>query len=264
MNFFNSESTVTDIVAAVFVPEGQGNPIHKNRPSHGLALCINSSGSVYTFSDGKSYPCRSGECIFLPQGSSYTVKALDEKFNKWIHGYQSGVYAINFRIAEEHSYAPTVIKLKSAENILSEFIGAESAWRQKSTVYREECMISIYRIIRRIRLELGGRSNALAPALEYISAHYTDDSISLPLLSELCGISEQYFRRLLRAETGMSPAVYIRHMRMEYARSILDSGEYSVTDTAMLSGFNSSAYFSREFRKEYGEPPNEYVNRKRT
>ena len=87
------------------------------------------------------------------------------------------------------------------------------------------------------------------------TAHYTDEIISVPFLSELCGVSEQYLRRLFQAEFGYSPAIYIRLLRLEYAKSLLETNEYSVTDIAMLSGFNSPAYFSREFKKEYGVSP---------
>ena len=69
MDFFNSQHTVTQIAAAVFVNRGHGTPIHKNRPTHGLAFGVNCSPTVYTFSDGRSFTCASGECIFLPEGS---------------------------------------------------------------------------------------------------------------------------------------------------------------------------------------------------
>ena len=54
----------------------------------------------------------------------------------------------------------------------------------------------------------------------------------------------------------------MRRLRIAYARDLLGSGEYSVTDAAMLSGFNDAAYFSREFKKEVGVSPKEYGNRR--
>ena len=259
MNIFNSDIAVTQIVAAVFVPEGQGTPVHKNRASHGLALCINSSGSVFTFSDGTVLTCCSGDCIFLPQGSSYYVTPNQACYETIQCGNKNGTYAINFKLSGDDVYQPTVVKVNGLDNILVDFIKAENAWRKKESAYREECIISLYRIIRRIKQEqavtIRKQSEALLPALEYISAHYTDEIISVPFLSELCGVSEQYLRRLFQAEFGYSPAIYIRLLRLEYAKSLLETNEYSVTDIAMLSGFNSPAYFSREFKKEYGVSP---------
>ena len=265
MDFFNIEQTVTDIVATVFVPEGGGTPIHKNRPSHGLAFCINSRGAIYTFSTGEVLTCKSGDCIFLPQGSNYTVSKSETDFERGIHNEKSGVYAINFKIAQENTYHPSVVKINGLESLLSNFIVAEKAWRKKSNVYREDCIIALYKIIRQIKsekIEGAKRTNRiLSPALEYISTNYTDENISISYLSELCDISEPYFRRIFQIEFGYSPAIYIRKKRLEYAYSLLLSGEYSITDTAMLSGFNAPAYFSREFKKEYGYTPKDFFKK---
>ena len=51
-NFMNYDFNINRIVLAIFVPAGTGGAVHKNRPSHGLA--INKAGDkTYTFSDGK-------------------------------------------------------------------------------------------------------------------------------------------------------------------------------------------------------------------
>ena len=263
MDFFNNEQTVTEIVASVFVPEGQGTPVHKNRHSHGLAFCVNSRGSVYTFSNGEALVCKSGDCIFLPQGSCYTVSSSEANFERSMHSEKCGVYAINFKISEEYTYHPLVVKINGLDRALSNFTVAENAWRKKATVYREDCIIALYKIIRQIKRERneGVRklNGILFPALEYISTHYTDENISIPHLSELCGVSEPYLRRLFRAEFGCSPAIYVRRLRLQYARSLLETKEYSITDVAMLSGFNSPAYFSREFKKEYEASPKVFL-----
>ena len=52
--------------------------------------------------------------------------------------------------------------------------------------------------------------------------------------------------------------VYIRNMRIKYAAELISSGLYSVTDAAMMSGFNDVAYFSREFKKVLGVTPRDY------
>jgi AraC-like DNA-binding protein len=48
-------------------------------------------------------------------------------------------------------------------------------------------------------------------------------------------------------------------MRIRYAKRLLRSGEYSVTDAAMLLGFSDTAYFSREFKRSVGMSPSEYL-----
>ena len=99
----------------------------------------------------------------------------------------------------------------------------------------------------------------LLPALQYIKERYTQENILAPKLAELCGISETYLRILFHDTFSVSPILYVRNMRIKYAKELLRSGEYSVMDVALLSGFNDSAYFSREFRKATGVSPKKYL-----
>ena len=98
----------------------------------------------------------------------------------------------------------------------------------------------------------------LAPALEYINENYTRGAIPLSQLASLVGVSEVYLRRLFQSAFSVSPAVYMRNLRIKYAKELIRSGEYSVTDIAMLSGFGDTSYFSREFKRAVGLSPSEY------
>jgi len=261
MEFLNQEFVVAKITAAVFVPAGSGNPVHKNRPSHGLAFNVDYP-STYRFDDGNVLTCHAGECIYLPQGASYTV---DKVASAGSFPPGAGVYAINFHISgPTEAPKPGIMQVRGKDEMLSAFIKAENAWRQKSVGFYEECFINLYRIVRELKQEaaryspLGKALAILAPALEYINANYTSENISLSHLAALCGISEPYLRRLFRGAFSVPPAVYMRNMRIKYAKELLRSGEYSVTDAAILSGFNDTAYFSREFKKVTGVPPGRY------
>ena len=64
---------VEQINAVLFVPSGGGAPVHTNRKSHGLAFNV-AHTTTYRFSDGTVLVCKPGQCIYLPQGCSYTVQ----------------------------------------------------------------------------------------------------------------------------------------------------------------------------------------------
>ena len=254
MDFLRSVSAVSDVLTAIFVPRGSGAPIHKNRAGDGLAYNPDST-SVYTFENGKTYVCGAGQCIYLPRGSSYSVKK--EK------GARHGVYAINFLLAEEAVREPCVFTVRSRDEILAAFVHAERAWRRKNTGFRETVFSELYKIIALLLKEADEpmfRKSALrrlAPALSHIRENYTKEEIRIGSLAALCGVSEPLLRSLFREAFSLSPAVYIRNMRLSYARELLLSGEHSVTEAAALAGFNDSSYFSREYKKMLGAPPKE-------
>lgn len=257
MELFQNEPVVKGITAAVFVPAGSGAPVHKNRKAHGLAFNV-SHTTVYRFENGKVLTCQSGDCIYLPQGVSYTVDRSQPSQLP-----QAGVYAINFYLEAPIAPEPLLLHPRSQDTLRGAFSKAEHAWRQKQPGFRQGCMSELYRIFQCLLREQTGytrRDKALAvltPALTYINENYTR-GLQLQELAKLCRVSQPYLRRLFHGAFGEAPAVYVRNLRLRYARELLGSGEYSVSEVAGLSGFNDAAYFSREFKRATGLTPSQY------
>ncbi|MBE6591666.1 MAG: helix-turn-helix transcriptional regulator, partial [Ruminococcaceae bacterium] len=74
----------------------------------------------------------------------------------------------------------------------------------------------------------------------------------------LCGVSEVYFRKLFLNSFGVSPKEYMIQKRMDYAKNLLKSGDFSISEIATLCGYTESCHFSREFSKREGISPNQY------
>ena len=77
--FMNSDFNINKIVLAIFVAAGTGDAIHKNRPSHGLA--IHKGGEkIYIFSDGKILTVKENDIIAVTFGErTLTVRVLTVK-----------------------------------------------------------------------------------------------------------------------------------------------------------------------------------------
>ena len=155
-------------------------------------------------------------------------------------------------------------KIKHRDEILSLFSKAAREWIKKSDGYYEKCMSYLYRIIWRLKSEASvsyttkSAETKISPAIEYIRENYTADSIKISHLASLCGISEVALRKQFQKQFAISPAVYIRNMRINYAKELMSNQDMSIADVAMLSGFNDVSYFSREFKKSEGISPKEY------
>ena len=258
MDFFNEEVVINKIVAVVFVPHGRGKPVHRNRPTHGFAFNFGCA-TTYRFDTGETLVCRANELIYLPKGANYTVKP-DDNTQKNV-----GVYAVNFLLENEKNFPPKLISVKSQTTLLSLFTKLSMAWRKKEVGYQEECFSRIYSIIKTLKTDLSHYIPAkksreiLAPALLHIDNYHLTETITTAQLAKLCNISEPYLRKLFQNLFGVSPIVYIRNLKIEYAKELLLSAEYSVTEIAMMTGFNDAAYFSREFKKATGISPNGYA-----
>ena len=98
---------------------------------------------------------------------------------------------------------------------------------------------------------------AIAPAPEYINENYTRENIPLSHLAEPCKVSETYLRKLFHQAFSVSPVVYMRNMRIRYAKELLRSGEYSVTRRGIRYSIRLSIYFAVRF---YEDNPSGGIN----
>ena len=246
------EAVISKISLAIYVKPDTGKHIHQDRPFHGLVLNEETTVRDYCFADGRVLHTNGGELFYLPKSSSYRVKTIR----------LGGCYAINFDadITDE----PFTVRFRSTDTVLKLFKAAEKAWRQQDESRQLVVMKTLYEIILLMRSERQKqyRPDAqlclIAPAVEKISADFTENELSVAELAALCGISEAYFRRLFIGKFGMTPKEYIIALRIGYARQLLESGQFTVGETARLCGYAEVSHFSREFKKRVGMPPNGY------
>ncbi|MGV2290337.1 GlxA family transcriptional regulator [Trinickia sp. YCB016] len=80
---------------------------------------------------------------------------------------------------------------------------------------------------------------------------------SLPLEELACklDLSARQLERLFKAETGKSPQVFAKQVRLRTAAWLLTSSDRTVADIASSCGFSDASHLGREFRKQYGVPP---------
>ncbi len=111
------------------------------------------------------------------------------------------------------------------------------------------------------RLELATRSLPAGPQARLVQEAQRRLSESggephgLAGLVEELGVSETWFRRCFRAQTGMAPQEFRMRQRLERACELLSDTEAPVSTIAADLGFSSPAYFSRAFRKATGLAP---------
>ena len=252
-DFMHYNFNISKIVLACYVGKGMGMTVHKNRPSHGLAF--HTSGlKVYKFENGKIITVSPNEIIYLPKNSNYEVSSE----------VIGDCFAINFDISEDITFSPFKVNLKNASAVLERFKKAENIWNKKSPGYILQCKAELYGIIYTMVKEYyseyvpNEKYAIIKPAVERIHREYTDGLINISVLSDMCGITPEYFRKLFKSFYGVSPLKYINDLKITRAKELLASGMYSVTEAALQSGYTDMSYFSREFKKASGSSPKYY------
>lgn len=73
------------------------------------------------------------------------------------------------------------------------------------------------------------------------------------------GYNQDYFRRLFKKHTSLSPIVYLNNLRMEKAKELLFMNPFfSISELSTLCGYKDSLYFSACFKQYTGLSPTKY------
>ncbi len=93
---------------------------------------------------------------------------------------------------------------------------------------------------------------------DYIKTHLTDDDLSLNTMAAMAGITPEHFSRIFKSITGQNYSKWLNMIRLEKAISLFPENGMSLTEIAMLSGFQSIPTFNRVFREAKGMSPGKY------
>lgn len=95
-------------------------------------------------------------------------------------------------------------------------------------------------------------------SIEYIKQNL-DKKITADAVAASVGLSKFHFLREFKKQTGFTLTHYINILRCEQAKKLLNTGKYSVKNTAILCGFDNFSYFTNVFKKYTNNLPSDYL-----
>jgi len=90
-----------------------------------------------------------------------------------------------------------------------------------------------------------------------IEKNISDEQFGVSELAQAVGMSRSNLLRKINKLTGLSASQFIRQVRLGKAMGLLKEGSYNVSEVSFKVGFNSTSYFIKCFRDQYGYPPGE-------
>lgn len=94
-------------------------------------------------------------------------------------------------------------------------------------------------------------------AAEYIKQHIYG-SCSVSDMAASVGYNPQYLATIFKAEVGHTPTEFIRLVKMQEAKDLLLSKNYSMAEISQSLGFCNTSYFIREFKRVYKTTPSQF------
>ncbi len=149
-----------------------------------------------------------------------------------------------------------------AERIVSEMSADRYSKDLMIQTLTVELMINLSRSMRNeweenIRVKTGKAKELVAIAKQYMDDNF-DQGITVAQAAQYVFLSQGYFTRAFKDETGTSPMNYLMKKRIERSCLLLENNEIKVSAISLQSGFSSPQRFNVAFRKLMGMTPMEY------
>ncbi|MFF2479934.1 ABC transporter substrate-binding protein [Paenibacillus sp. NPDC058071] len=247
------------------IPQGEMMPLYRLPSS---AFLYVSSGSAVVTVDGTE--CRMNRHALLHGGKGICLTITAEELLDYYLILYKAVMALPLRqdtaklmngsnpFQMQYSFTP------SYPLGIYEHIGSMSReWQQPTASGQLHVKSIFYKLVHEIAEDMA-RQNVVsikpdlaAQAIRYIQDRYREP-ITLELLLELLDCSARQLLRAFKQQTRTSPIDYLIRVRIEKAKELLLSTDFTLKEIAESVGYMDSYYFSRVFKKHEGVSPIHY------
>ena len=105
--------------------------------------------------------------------------------------------------------------------------------------------------------EAQDKSVFLDHAIKIVQNAMSESSFATAQLSQKLRLSESQVYRKIKAMTNLSTAVFIRSIRLQKGKELIQQTDKTISEIAYSVGFKDPTYFSRSFKEEFGYSPRE-------
>lgn len=153
--------------------------------------------------------------------------------------------------------------LLGAIDFLSEPIPPEdllSALSRAASLIHEQLIASEYRSAVEESLSTLPQTESLRPILEKLEAFLLKmdhKTATVELAADYFGFNRDYFGRYFKSKFSITFGDFYKNLQIDYAKRLLETGQFKVLEVSKLLGFSTPDYFTRVFKKRTGATPSE-------
>ncbi len=231
--------------------------------------------------DGFSYPqilyCTKGSGILVLGGNRCTIKPYTAFFlpagcpheyypqeDIWdIHWVAAAGFASEDILRHFGFDEPRIFQLENIGVLEHNFrkmhealAGDRIFGNYRAAGYLYDFLIELYRLTLTVNTGVAANS-AVVRAIDHINNNFKDE-ITMEQLCEVSGVSKQHLCRLFRAALNSRPMEYAAKRRIQAAKELLSNTNISVEDIALDTGFCTSSYFCKLFKRYEGITPTQF------
>lgn len=95
---------------------------------------------------------------------------------------------------------------------------------------------------------------------DVIYEHITDTELDVEHLSSIMNMSKPTLYRKIKGLSDLSPNELINLSRLKKGAELLSGGKYKINEVAYMIGYSLPTNFSRDFQKQFGISPSNFIN----
>jgi len=231
-----------------------------NRRYHILAYAV--AGRARYSCAGRSFDVSRGQVLFFPKGLVHSGKS--DPSSPW--SFFSAAFDLQYANPQAEAALralPNHVTPRNAEELHGLFSALEQLWITRGQGFALRCRSILLQVLHiYVHCCCGAEpaiphAQKLAPIVAMLQRG-PSRTYSSKELAAMVKLSPSRFQVLFREYTGHSVVRYQNWLRINKAKSLLLSGEYTVSEAAKEVGFIDVFYFSRLFKKLAGFNPSHF------
>ncbi len=224
-------------------------------------MYINLSGDVSFLVDDETYSVKRGDVIITRPNEIhkciYHTDCIHEHYCIWFKNIPQNTDLHNTLKCRKISFDD-----ETRERIINCFHSYYIATKKenKNPFGAVKSIFELFEIMSSIDTVAQDAKNlpkSFSKIVDYISAHYTENNLTVSALCDMFYISKSTLYRQFKKHFLLSPAHYIEAKRLSLAKQLLGKG-MSVQDACINSGFSDCSYFILRFKNRFDITPYKY------
>jgi AraC-like DNA-binding protein len=111
-------------------------------------------------------------------------------------------------------------------------------------------------------LAVEGDTRRISKAIGHLREHF-DEQLKMDEIAQQLGMSVSGFHHHFKSVTSMSPLQFQKSLRLQEARRLMLGEALDAASAGFRVGYEDPSHFSREYKKQFGAPPQRDISRLR-
>ena len=223
-----------------------------------IGICLEGEG-VFII-ENRVYKFKKNSVIFIPSSQPHIAQSPDETPSEWkyltfdwenVFGYKEISYCEN--VIHNDDMAQLVLLIYNEVNNKADSYQYIVTHLLKALIYQ----LMRYENVSESQKSENEDYDKVYSAICYICNNY-NQKFTIEDLAAANNYSVNYFRKIFKLQTGMTPLDYVINFRLKMASILLRSTNKSILEVSEESGFTTLSSFNRYFKQKYNMTPSQW------